>query len=122
MASTDSPGNSDILRAVVFHPGPMGIFEQSLALQERGWLGKMIMDYYCDLSSPPYKWIPEGRLKKYLRKRYHSAIDSRYVKTYVSQAIKIRAASHISAEQSDVRTLLRKRSMRQGLRAGKAKH
>ena len=99
MTPLHPPDNRDSLRAVVFCPSPMGIFEQSLALQERGWLGKMVMDYYCDLSNPPYKWIPEGRLKKYLRKRYHSAIDSRYVKTYVSQAIKIRVRTRLARNE-----------------------
>ena len=59
----------------------MGIFEQSLALQERGWLGTMAIDYYCDLASRRFRWIPEGRIKKYLRKRYHPSLDSRQVRT-----------------------------------------
>lgn len=69
------------LRALVFCPGPMGIFEQSLALQERGWLGTMAIDYYCDLARPRFRWIPEGRIKKYLRKRYYPLLDSRQVRT-----------------------------------------
>ncbi len=73
--------NTRDLRAVVFCPGPMGIFEQSLALQERGWLGTMAIDYYCDLASWRFRWIPEGRVKKYLRKRYHPPLDSRQVRT-----------------------------------------
>src|ERR1044071_5603817 len=68
------------LNALVFCPSPMGIFEQSLALQEHNWLGTMAIDYYCDLDSHRYGWIPEGRLKKYLRKRYHPALDSRNVR------------------------------------------
>ena len=72
--------NAKNLQAVVFCPGPMGIFEQSLALQERGWLGTMAIDYYCDLAKPRFKWIPEGRVKKYLRKRYHPPLDSRRVR------------------------------------------
>src|SRR5262245_56423590 len=59
----------------------MGIFEQSLALQERGWLGSMVMDYYCDLSKPPYKWLPDGRVKRYLKKRYHPPLNSAQVRT-----------------------------------------
>jgi alpha-maltose-1-phosphate synthase len=59
----------------------MGIFEQSLALQERGWLEKMAVDYYCDLSSAPFKWFSEGRIKKYLRKRYHPTLNSKQVRT-----------------------------------------
>lgn len=72
---------NELLRALVFCPGPMGIFEQSLALQERGWLGTMAIDYYCDLAGPRFRWIPEGRIKKYLRKRYHPPLDSRRVRT-----------------------------------------
>lgn len=69
------------LRAVVFSPSPMGIFEQSLALQERGWLGTMALDYYADLDSPKFKWLPDGRIKKYLRKRYHPRINAMQVRT-----------------------------------------
>jgi starch synthase len=87
------------LRTVVFHPGPMGIFEQSLALQERGWLGRMVMDYYCDLSSPVYRWIPEGRIKKFLRKRYHPAIDSRNVRTYPSLAMMARLRTQLARHE-----------------------
>src|SRR5438132_1597582 len=68
------------LRTVVFCPGPMGIFEQSLALQERGWLQTMATDYYCDLSSFPYRWIPDGRIKRYLRKRYNPDLDGSQVR------------------------------------------
>ena len=71
----------DALRALVFCPGPMGIFEQSLALQERGWLGTMAIDYYCDLASPRFRWLPEGRIKKYLRKRYYPPLNARAVRT-----------------------------------------
>ena len=71
----------EILRAVVFCPGPMGIFEQSLALQERNLLGTMVVDYYCDLSSPRLRWIQEGRIRKYLGKRYHPRLNARQVRT-----------------------------------------
>ena len=81
MEAAQSHHHGDALRAVVFCPGPMGIFEQSLALQERGWLGTMAVDYYCDLASRRFRWIPEGRLKKYLRKRYHPPLNSRQVRT-----------------------------------------
>jgi alpha-maltose-1-phosphate synthase len=77
----------DELRAVVFCPGPMGIFEQSLSLQERGWLGAMAIDYYCDLASPPLKWVPEGRIKKFLRKRYYAPLDARRVHTRLLPSI-----------------------------------
>ena len=75
------------LRALVFCPGPMGIFEQSLALQERGWLGTMAIDYYCDLAGARFRWIPEGRIKKYLRKRYHPTLDSRRVRVRLVPSI-----------------------------------
>jgi alpha-maltose-1-phosphate synthase len=88
--------NKDELRALVFCPGPMGIFEQSLSLQERGWLGTMAIDYYCDLSSPPYKWIPEGRIKKFFRKRYHPALDARRVGTHPLLAVKARATARLA--------------------------
>jgi len=70
------------LRALVFCPGPMGIFEQSLALQERGGLGTMALDYYCDVERVPYRWLPDNGIKKYLRKRYHPGIDSTQVRSY----------------------------------------
>ena len=87
------------LRTVVFHPGPMGIFEQSLALQERGWLGKMVMDFYCDLSSPLYKWIPEGKVKRFLRKRYHPPLDSSKVRTYPSLAVRARLRTRLARHE-----------------------
>lgn len=88
------------LRALVFCPGPMGIFEQSLALQERGWLGTMAIDYYCDLAGPSFRWIPEGRMKRYLRKRYHPPLDSRRVRTRLLPSVitKIATSKARSAE------------------------
>jgi glycosyltransferase involved in cell wall biosynthesis len=76
MASETLNNHQTDLRAAVFSPSPMGIFEQSLALQERGWLGTMALDFYCDLSSPKFRWLPEGRIKKYLRKRFHPPLKS----------------------------------------------
>src|ERR1041384_7433148 len=81
MSSAINADQKDALRALVFSPSPMGIFEQSLALEERGWLQTMAVDYYCDLSSPRFRWIPEGRIKKYLRKRYHPPLNSGRVRT-----------------------------------------
>ena len=75
------------LRAVVFCPGPMGIFEQSLALEERDWLGTMAIDYYCDLSSAQFRWMPEGRIKKYLGKRYYPPLNSKHVRTHLLPSI-----------------------------------
>jgi glycosyltransferase involved in cell wall biosynthesis len=65
----------------------MGIFEQSLALQDRGWLGTMAIDYYCDLSRRPFNLVPEGRIKKYFRKRYHAPLDSDQVRTRLLPSI-----------------------------------
>ena len=89
------------LRSVVFHPGPMGIFEQSLALQERGWLGAMVMDFYCDLTSPPYKWLPEGRIKKYFRKRYHPPLNSTQIHTLPLIAVRSRIVTRLARQNRD---------------------
>ena len=59
----------------------MGIFEQSLALEERGWLQTMAVDYYCDLRNPRFRWIPEGKIKKLLSKRYYPPLNPRCVRT-----------------------------------------
>ena len=89
------------LRSVVFHPGPMGIFEQSLALQERGWLSAMVMDFYCDLASPPYNWLPEGRIKKYFRKRYHPPLDSKQIRSLPMFAVRTRIGAHLARHDTD---------------------
>jgi glycosyltransferase involved in cell wall biosynthesis len=59
----------------------MGIFEQSLALDERGWLGTMAVDAYCDLDSARYRWIPDGRVRRFLKKRYHPSLDAGRIRT-----------------------------------------
>jgi len=87
MNSTTLKNPQEGLRTVVFSPSPMGIFEQSLALQERGWLGTMAVDYYADLGSPKFKWLPDGRVKTYLRKRYHPPINARQVRTRLLPAV-----------------------------------
>ncbi|HJQ67351.1 MAG TPA: glycosyltransferase family 4 protein [Blastocatellia bacterium] len=74
--------NGERLRGLVFCPGSMGIFQQSLALQERGWLGTMAIDIYCDMSSAPYRWMPEGRVKKILGRRYFKHLDARHVRIH----------------------------------------
>jgi glycosyltransferase involved in cell wall biosynthesis len=81
MSKGQTSDQENALHALVFCPSPMGIFEQSLALQECGWLATMAIDYYCDLTSPRFRWLPEGRIKKYLRKRYHPPLDARRVRT-----------------------------------------
>lgn len=84
------------LRGLVFCPGPMGIFHQSLALQERGWLGTMAIDYYFDLSDAPYRWMPDGRVKKFLRKRYYKPLDSRQVRRHPLPAALMQIATRLS--------------------------
>lgn len=100
MDAAQSNNSSDALGAVVFSPSPMGIFEQSLALEERGWLQTMATDYYCDLASPRLRWIPEGRIKKYLGKRFHPPLDSRRVRTRLLPSLitKVGASRARSAE------------------------
>jgi glycosyltransferase involved in cell wall biosynthesis len=58
----------------------MGIFEQSLALQERGDLRTMALDMFFDLTSTPYRWLSQG-LREKLSKRAYPAIDPRLVRT-----------------------------------------
>ena len=105
MNSRIDPQNSKLktgkLQAVVFHPGPMGIFEQSLALQERGWLGRMVMDFYCDLSRLPYKWIPDGRVKEYLRKRYHPPLNSDQIHTRLLDALVGRIGARLARHEEE---------------------
>jgi alpha-maltose-1-phosphate synthase len=93
MSTAETVNNKHALRAVVFCPGPMGIFEQSLALEERDWLGTMAIDYYCDLASARFKWIPEGRAKKFLRKRYHAPLNSRRVRTHLLPSVITKVAA-----------------------------
>lgn len=83
---------------MVFCPGPMGIYEQSLSLQERGWLGTMAIDFYSDLSRPPYKWIPKGRLTKYLGKRYHPPLDSRKVRIHPLPSLLTMVGTRLAVE------------------------
>jgi alpha-maltose-1-phosphate synthase len=90
--------NSAGLRGLVFCPGPMGIFHQSLALQERGWLGTMAIDYYCNLSGAPYRWMPEGRVKKFLRKRYYKHLDSRQVRIHPLPAAVMQVAIRLAQD------------------------
>jgi len=69
------------LQALVCSPSPMGIFEQSLALQERGDQGTMALDMFFDLTSTPYRWL-RGGLREKLSKRAYSAIDPRLVRSH----------------------------------------
>lgn len=69
-------------RAVVFCPSPLGIFEQSLALQEAGRLGAMALGFYSHLDRQPWRGLPEGRLRSYLTKRYRPEIDGSLVRMH----------------------------------------
>ena len=75
------------LEAVVFCPSPLGIYEQSLALLERGALRTMATDVYADFARFPLRALPEGRLRKFLLKRHHPGIDGKMVRTFLSGAI-----------------------------------
>jgi glycosyltransferase involved in cell wall biosynthesis len=104
MSSAKTANHKDALQALVFCPGPMGIFEQSLALEERGWLQTMAIDYYCDLASPRFRWMPEGRIKKYLRKRYYPPLNSRRVRTHLLPSVITKiATSRARSSQSRIR-------------------
>jgi glycosyltransferase involved in cell wall biosynthesis len=67
----------------------MGIYEQSLALQERGELCTMALDVFFDLAAPPYRWLNSG-LKEKLLKRAYPPIDRRLVRTYPFGAVAYR--------------------------------
>jgi glycosyltransferase involved in cell wall biosynthesis len=70
------------LQVVAACPGMTGIFEQGLALQEKGILGALALDYYFDLASAPYKWLPENNLKRYMRKYYSPTLSTSKIHTY----------------------------------------
>jgi glycosyltransferase involved in cell wall biosynthesis len=76
----------------------MGIYEQSLALQARGWLGTMAIDSYFDMASPPYRWLPEGRVKKYLHKRYHAPLDARHVRSHMLPSFLSKVGSKFASD------------------------
>lgn len=42
----------------------------------------MALDFYCDITKAPYRWLPNGRLRSYLRRRYLPALDSRRVRLH----------------------------------------
>lgn len=73
---------SEKIRSVVFCPTPLGIFEQSLALQQADALGTMAISFYSDLSRPPYKWLPAGRIRNFLRKRYHPSLNFEHIRIH----------------------------------------
>lgn len=72
----------------------MGIYEQSLALLERGELRTMALDMFFDVASPPYRWLGR-RLREKLRKRSFPAIDSRFVRTRPIGAVTQRLRSRL---------------------------
>jgi alpha-maltose-1-phosphate synthase len=75
------------LEAAVFCPGPLGIYEQSLALQERGLLRTMATDLYADFKRLPLSALPSGRMRSFLIKRHHPPLEGRFVRTHWSRAI-----------------------------------
>jgi glycosyltransferase involved in cell wall biosynthesis len=76
--------------------------EQSLSLQERGWLGTMAIDFYCDLSQPPYSFLPEGRIKKHLRRRYHPGLDSNQVHTRILPSVITRIGTRLARANNTI--------------------
>ena len=68
------------VRAVVSCPAPLGIFEQSLALQEADSLGAMYIGFYSKMDRWPLASLPDGKLRTYLNKRYQPGLQSRYVR------------------------------------------
>jgi len=81
LAKEKADYHSTDLLSLVCSPSPMGIYEQSLALHERGELRTMALDMFFDLNSPPYQWLTRG-LKEKLRKRAYPSIDRRLVRTH----------------------------------------
>jgi alpha-maltose-1-phosphate synthase len=86
----------DELRAVVACPGHGAMYDPCLALHERGWLGAMATDYYCDISRAPYRWLPNSRIVRYLGKRYQPALDSRLVAKHPLPGVITRVARAVS--------------------------
>lgn len=90
----------DELRAVVACPGHGAMYDPCLALQERGWLGAMAIDCYCDISRAPYRWLPNSRIVRYLGKRYQPELDSRRVATCPLSGVIARVAGAVSRKAS----------------------
>jgi glycosyltransferase involved in cell wall biosynthesis len=88
------------LEALVCSPGPMGIYEQSLALQERNELRTMALDIFFDLSPRPYRWLGHT-LRKKLGKRAFSAIDRRLVRTHPIGALSHRVRQSFADRLDD---------------------
>jgi len=84
------------LRTTVFCPTPLGIFEQSRALQERGELESMLVDVYCDVRKRPYAWLPQGRARSFLTKRFNPGIDSSRVRIRPLPSMLVRLGSRIT--------------------------
>jgi glycosyltransferase involved in cell wall biosynthesis len=72
----------------------MGIFQQSLALRERGELHTMALDIFFDVDAPPYRWLGHT-LKHKLRKRAFPQIDRRFVRTRPIGALTERLRSRL---------------------------
>lgn len=99
-AAPHAPNNGTDMQAIVFCPGPMGIFEQGLALQEAGWLGTLALDYYCDLSQAPFKWLPKGLIRSYLQKRYHPPIGAQRARIHPIPSLVTKLSQHFVKERA----------------------
>lgn len=86
------------LKVVASCPGMTGIFEQGVALEEKGVLGALALDYYFDLSSVPYKWLPDNSLKKYLRKYYSSSLSLSKIYTHPFYSTFVRLHNRLSRD------------------------
>jgi len=80
LESNTGQGSLTPPRVVVACPGPLGIFEQSLALQELGILSTMAIGFYSKLDRPPLSVLRSGRLRSYLSKRHHAGLRSDLVR------------------------------------------
>ena len=75
------------MQALVSCPGPLGIFEQSAALADHDWLGRMAIGFYAKLGNPPLSWLPDGWIRNYLGKRYHPDIPADLVRSHPLPAV-----------------------------------
>lgn len=67
--------------ALVFSPTPMGIFQQSLALQERGALQTMAVNAYFDLRASPWRLVRSTKFGRFLGRRFNPMLDTTRVRT-----------------------------------------
>lgn len=96
LASTREPdagrGGVTSRRVVVACPSPLGVFEQSLALQEIGILGTVAIGFYSKLDRRPLSLVPSGRVRGYLAKRHHPGLRSDLVRMNPTYSLLLEAA------------------------------